>query len=101
MKKLISTEAFQRVGATWPQEHFAVCKKHKFDSDDYLECIIRYMALTNYHPTSTCTMGRATDKNAVVDSELRLVYSLCFNNSGLTKLHMVFGGPSEKDITPY
>lgn len=39
-------------------------------SDEALERFIRHMALTVFHPTSTCRMG--TDDSSVVDGELRV-----------------------------
>lgn len=47
--------------------------KPKLANDRYLECLIRTAALTMYHPSSTCTMGRADDPQAVVDPLLRFV----------------------------
>ena len=41
------------------------------ESDDELDAFIRATTYVAQHPTSTCTMG--TGKNAVVDSELRVV----------------------------
>ncbi len=42
------------------------------ETDDELLDAARNIAQTIYHPTSTCKMGRASDKNAVVDDRLRV-----------------------------
>jgi choline dehydrogenase-like flavoprotein len=48
-----------------------VCDEETFDTDMYWECVIRYFAVTVYHPTSTCRMGGPGDPTAVVDPQLR------------------------------
>lgn len=39
-------------------------------SDQYLECILRYVGLGSHHPAGTCTMGTKSD-NSVVDAEFK------------------------------
>ncbi|KAI8873906.1 alcohol oxidase [Ramicandelaber brevisporus] len=41
-------------------------------SDGEIKAFIRERGETLYHPTSTCTMGPATDPNTVVDTDLRV-----------------------------
>ncbi|KAH3826717.1 hypothetical protein DPMN_128627 [Dreissena polymorpha] len=48
------------------------CKHTVFLSDEFNKCIIQHLAVTAYHPTSTCRMGSTIDKNSVVDPELRV-----------------------------
>ncbi|XP_046483282.1 glucose dehydrogenase [FAD, quinone]-like [Neodiprion pinetum] len=48
------------------------CAHLNFPSRDYWRCYTRFFSLTSYHPTSTCKMGPAGDKMAVVDSRLRV-----------------------------
>ena len=70
----MKTKTLQRIGAEPHTEirRHAECKvKHLHDSDDYWECVIRAMAITVYHPTSTCRMGAEDDVRAVVDPQLR------------------------------
>ncbi|XP_055904168.1 neither inactivation nor afterpotential protein G [Eupeodes corollae] len=40
-------------------------------SDNYLECILRYVGLTSHHPGGSCAMG-LTKFDGVVDQELRV-----------------------------
>ena len=47
------------------------CKEYKYDSDEYWKCVIEMEAMTVYHPTSTCKMGRREDKSTVVDPQLK------------------------------
>jgi len=42
-------------------------------SDDELDDFIRAHAESAYHPCGTCRMGRADDRHAVVDPELRVI----------------------------
>ncbi|KAI9008660.1 oxidoreductase, GMC family protein [Hyaloraphidium curvatum] len=40
--------------------------------DEYFAEYVRLSGITNYHPTSTCRMGRADDPNAVLDERCRV-----------------------------
>nr|CAH0112036.1 unnamed protein product [Daphnia galeata] len=48
------------------------CKDLPVDSHLYLECLIKYMSATLHHSVGTCKMGPSTDREAVVDSQLRV-----------------------------
>ncbi|KAK3103277.1 hypothetical protein FSP39_018107 [Pinctada imbricata] len=77
MKKVLElgyTKTFKHLGINIEDthRHFSQCAKHKRSSDAYFECAIRHYALTTYHPTSTCRMGRKDDPTAVVGSDLRV-----------------------------
>ncbi|XP_046744792.1 glucose dehydrogenase [FAD, quinone]-like [Diprion similis] len=48
------------------------CAYLNFPSRDYWRCYTRFFSWTFYHFTSTCKMGPADDKMAVVDSGLRV-----------------------------
>nr|CAI5856041.1 unnamed protein product [Callosobruchus analis] len=48
------------------------CERYSFDSDQYWECAIRTIPTSIYHPMGTCRMGPEKDKEAVVDSHLRV-----------------------------
>lgn len=71
--KLVKTKSFQKIGAKLADMRYSFCKDHKYDTDEYWVCVVRYTVLTNYHPTSTCKMGDAKDKTSVVDPELRVI----------------------------
>ncbi len=61
------------------QEAFKPFVKHEIQpgaearSDDELDAFIRDHAESAYHPCGTCRMGRADDRNAVVDPEGRVI----------------------------
>ena len=42
------------------------------ETEEYLICTIKALALTSYHPVGTCKMGPSNDKEAVVDSRLKV-----------------------------
>lgn len=48
------------------------CHKHTYDSDAYWKCYSRSIGTTLYHPAGTAKMGPSSDKDAVVDSHLRV-----------------------------
>ncbi|KAG1714447.1 Glucose dehydrogenase [FAD, quinone] [Nymphon striatum] len=70
--KFIKTPPYKRIGAQL--SHFDVpgCERHKFWSDGFLECYIRHLPLSTYHPVGTCRMGSVDDYTTVVDPYLRL-----------------------------
>ncbi|KAL5010862.1 hypothetical protein ScPMuIL_013167 [Solemya velum] len=76
-QRLMNTGPFQRVGTT-KQKPLSMCSEYIYDSDKYWECFIRHMAITIYHPSSTCKMGRPQDPDTVVDPQLRVksIYGL-------------------------
>lgn len=70
--KLGETKAFQDVGFKHEWLDVDACKDYKKESDDYLDCIVRELTFSLYHPSSTVKMGPDNDKTAVVDPELRV-----------------------------
>lgn len=68
-------QAFKQFGARPHRIKFPNCKQYDFGSDEYLECHIRTISMTIYHPVGTCKMGPRWDKEAVVDPRLK-VYGL-------------------------
>ncbi|XP_061180755.1 glucose dehydrogenase [FAD, quinone]-like [Saccostrea echinata] len=74
--KLANTTAFRSVGASpldpYDENYFLYCKYFPYESDDYWRCRLALNFLPTYHATSTCRMGAAYDKTAVVDPQLRV-----------------------------
>lgn len=50
---------------------FSKCAKHKYNSDPYLECLVRNLAVSSNNPSGTCKMGAVEDNSTVVDPQLR------------------------------
>ncbi|CAH1783163.1 unnamed protein product, partial [Owenia fusiformis] len=71
-EKLAKTNTFKKGGFEMNTNHHPLCKTHKFGTDAYWDCFIRANLWTLFHPTSTCRMGPASDKNSVVDPQLRV-----------------------------
>lgn len=70
--KLLETRAFTRIGTSTDLLKLKTCQDYPLFSNEYFKCFIRYFAFTVFHPTSTCRMGGKSDKNSVVDTELRV-----------------------------
>lgn len=66
------TKVFKQFGSRVHRIPFPNCKQFKFLSDEYIECHIRTISMTIYHPVGTCKMGPANDLGAVVDPRLRV-----------------------------
>lgn len=71
-EKLMETSMFKELGVDINFMKKSFCSQHPFRSDDYWECIIRHLAFTQFHPTSTCKMGPVHEKDTVVDPNLRV-----------------------------
>lgn len=72
VRELLNTKALKSIGTEFWNKPFSGCAREKFDSNDYWKCMVRHLAGTVYHPTATCKMGNEHDKEAVVDTKLRV-----------------------------
>jgi len=72
LRNLSSVDMFHIYDGEDIRPRLPACDLLQYDSDAYWECYMRFMATTLYHPTGTAKMGPDTDKEAVVDSELRV-----------------------------
>lgn len=72
LTKFLETKSFKEHEGELIRIPLKDCDKFEYQSSDYWECYLSYMATTVYHPIGTCKMGPDTDKKAVVDSELRV-----------------------------
>ena len=70
-QKFAETKAFKEAGIKLISKVHPLCKSHPADSDDYWRCYIRSDTFGDYHPTSTCKMGKEEGKASVVDPQLR------------------------------
>lgn len=71
-EKLAETKTFQELGVDINQLKLPFCSQFDFRSDEYWECFIRHVGVTEYHHSCTCRMGGERDPLAVVDSQLRV-----------------------------
>ncbi|XP_050356439.1 glucose dehydrogenase [FAD, quinone]-like [Nymphalis io] len=69
---LEQTDAFKRNGATIIKTPIQGCEEYVWGSYDYFVCLLTQYTATIFHPAGTCKMGPSWDKNAVVDSRLRV-----------------------------
>ncbi|XP_053407354.1 oxygen-dependent choline dehydrogenase-like [Mercenaria mercenaria] len=72
--RLLNTKAMKDIGVETADRSraFPQCSQFEILSDNYLECAIRLLATTAYHPTSTCKMGKVDHPDTVVDPQLRV-----------------------------
>lgn len=70
--KLIETQAFKAHEGDFLRLPLPECDKLPYLSDDYFKCYITFMGITIYHPVGTAKMGPSSDKEAVVNSQLRI-----------------------------
>lgn len=70
--KLMKTRAFARVQARPPFLPFSKCSNHKLNSDSYLECLVRHLAVPGSNLIGGCKMGSMKDNSSVVDLKLRV-----------------------------
>lgn len=71
-KKIAEHPHFKSMGTKMNPTRFAGCRKEKWDSDKYWECVIRQVGTTLQHQSGTCKMGPHWDKEAVVNPELQV-----------------------------
>ncbi|WAR10835.1 DHGL-like protein [Mya arenaria] len=71
-EKILQTRPYQNMGLKEDEHKMSFCSQHEFRSNAYWECYIRHVAITTYHPTSTCKMDPENDPSTVVDTQLRV-----------------------------
>ncbi|CAH1285746.1 unnamed protein product [Diabrotica balteata] len=71
-QRINSYPALQKVGAKLVETPVPGCEKETFNTDKYWECALRTVIASYYHMVATCKMGPETDREAVVDSQLRV-----------------------------
>ncbi|CAH2013123.1 unnamed protein product [Acanthoscelides obtectus] len=72
IQRIVEFPAMQKFGATIVDTPIPGCEHYAFDSDAYWECGLRTLIGSLYHQVGTCKMGPREDKEAVVDSRLRV-----------------------------
>ncbi|XP_061713552.1 oxygen-dependent choline dehydrogenase-like [Cydia pomonella] len=80
--QFINTQAIQDIGGFVNTLPFPGCETYVLFSDDYLDCYIRHLSLTSYHPVGTCSLGLSRS-NSVVDTSFRV--------HGVRRLYVVDG----------
>lgn len=80
--KFVKTNAMRGIGADINRIVFPGCQHLSLFSKDYLECYIRHLTLTSFHPVGTCRMGLSPE-DSVVSTEFKVF--------GIDKLFVVDG----------
>ncbi|KAL3287275.1 hypothetical protein HHI36_001751 [Cryptolaemus montrouzieri] len=63
----------QKYGIEFNKESYGNCEQlHRYDSDAYWDCAVRYYTGAENHQAGSCKMGPASDPMAVVDPELQV-----------------------------
>jgi len=70
---LAHTDALKKLGTKfWDKVPMPGCESTKLWSDEYWECMCRHFTTTIYHHSGTAKMGPPTDKDAVVNHQLKV-----------------------------
>ena len=72
-ERFIETPTMQGLGAKIEHAKISFCSQHEVRSDAFWECVVRHLAVTEYHHCWTCKMGGKADPTAVVDPQLRVI----------------------------
>ncbi|KAL0129819.1 hypothetical protein PUN28_001817 [Cardiocondyla obscurior] len=72
IEKLSQTRLMRKLNARPNPNVIPGCSQFDGTSDEYWACYARQFTSTMYHPVGTCKMGPANDRQAVVDSRLRV-----------------------------
>nr|XP_023011604.1 glucose dehydrogenase [FAD, quinone]-like [Leptinotarsa decemlineata] len=72
IQRLCDTAPFRKLGTKQYEKPIPGCENHIFDTDNYWECALRSMSVTLHHQIATCKMGPEGDREAIVDSWLRV-----------------------------
>ncbi|XP_023941216.2 glucose dehydrogenase [FAD, quinone] [Bicyclus anynana] len=81
--KLVETDAMKAIGGHLNEKHFPGCENYDIFSDLYLECYVKHLTLSSYHPVGTCSMGPRESKSSVVDTSFKVI--------GIEHLYVVDG----------
>lgn len=66
------TSAFKASGASYVKIPVEACSSYEWGTEDYFVCLLIQYTSTIYHPVGTCKMGSKYDKDAVVNSRLKV-----------------------------
>uniref|UniRef100_T1IGV9 Glucose-methanol-choline oxidoreductase N-terminal domain-containing protein n=1 Tax=Strigamia maritima TaxID=126957 RepID=T1IGV9_STRMM len=70
--ELTKTKGFKKNNITFTPVVMPQCAHHPALSNDYFACLAQQTTINFYHTVATCTMGPASNPQAVVDERLRV-----------------------------
>jgi len=73
MNLVENSTVFAKLGAKFTERVFPGCETVEFKSDEYWECFAREYTMTLHHMVGSNSMGNANSKDAVVDSQLKVI----------------------------
>ncbi|KAI4454897.1 glucose-methanol-choline gmc oxidoreductase [Holotrichia oblita] len=88
---LSETEAFKKLGLHLNEHQILGCAKHDHNTDEYWKCAIKHLTISLSNPSGTCKMAPETDKEGVVDNQLRV--------RGIHKLRVADGSVIPNPVT--
>ncbi|KAJ8681726.1 hypothetical protein QAD02_017518 [Eretmocerus hayati] len=88
------TRAMREAGAEFFNYPVPSCRDFKADSDEYWECAIRTLTLTNNHHSGSCCMGKTDDVNGI--KNLRVVDASVTPTSSSGHIHLTIIAIAEK-----
>ncbi|XP_069694676.1 glucose dehydrogenase [FAD, quinone]-like [Periplaneta americana] len=72
ISKVMETDVLKKRDAKRRKLFVSACEGLDFLSREYWECMMKNVATSCFHSTSSCKMGPSSDPDAVVDSELKV-----------------------------
>lgn len=73
LEQFVESPLLKSLNASWINMNLTECDNFEFRSDDYWRCYIKFYSSTVHHQVGTNRMGKNDDKDAVVDSRLKVI----------------------------
>lgn len=97
-EKFAQTPTMAKLGVDINDMKMSFCINHEFRSDAYWECMVRHLAVTLYHHSSTCKMGAVDDKTAVLNNDLSVKGIQGLRVVDASALHNIVGGDTHAPV---
>ncbi|XP_063697680.1 glucose dehydrogenase [FAD, quinone]-like [Culicoides brevitarsis] len=80
-QRIVESDTFAKYNPQLYRHDIPECNAFEFNSDEYWNCIMDYLATSLYHDSGTCRMGLKDDERTVVTPDLKV--------KGVQKLRVV------------
>lgn len=73
IEAFVDSPMLKSLNASMINMNLTECDNFEFRSDEYWKCYIKFYSSTTHHQVGTNRMGKSDDKDAVVDSKLKVI----------------------------